>query len=176
MSEQHPTPQWYTPSGGTTTAPRHDGAGAPTTAMPVRLRRHSPADGPASARSASPLPQAPAPKPAKRGVGQLTAVAVLAALLASGGTVAAAHYWTTTPGRRDHLLDHPARQQRLGAGQAGHRVRARLDRHGIRRLAERRQHHRHPGPGWGAGLGRHHRQDARAHQQPRRGRRRRSSP
>jgi putative serine protease PepD len=40
-----------------------------------------------------PVPQAPAPKPAKRGVGQLTAVAVLAALLASGGTVAAAHYW-----------------------------------------------------------------------------------
>jgi len=40
-----------------------------------------------------PAPQAPAPKPAKRGVGQLTAVAVLAALLASGGTAAAAHYW-----------------------------------------------------------------------------------
>jgi putative serine protease PepD len=40
-----------------------------------------------------PVPQ-PAPKPAKRrGAGQLTAVAVLAALLASGGTAAAAHYW-----------------------------------------------------------------------------------
>ncbi len=50
------------------------------------------------------------------------------------------------PGRRRRLLDHPARQQRLGAGQAGHRDRARLDRHGIRRLAQRRQHHRHARP------------------------------
>jgi putative serine protease PepD len=40
-----------------------------------------------------PLPE-PEPKPARRrGAGQLTAVAVLAALLASGGTAAAGHYW-----------------------------------------------------------------------------------
>ena len=26
MSDQHPTPQWFTPTGGTTTAPRPDAA------------------------------------------------------------------------------------------------------------------------------------------------------
>jgi putative serine protease PepD len=92
MSEQHPTPQWYTPGGGTTTAPRHEGAGAPTTEMPVGYGATPPPVGPVGPLG-QPLPQAPAPKPARRNVGQLTAVAVLAALLASGGTVAAAHYW-----------------------------------------------------------------------------------
>jgi putative serine protease PepD len=92
MSEQHPTPQWYTPSGGTTTAPRHEGAGAPTTEMPAGYGATPPPVGPRGPLG-QPLPQAPAPKPAKRGIGQLTAVAVLAALLASGGTVAAANYW-----------------------------------------------------------------------------------
>ncbi len=92
MSEQHPTPQWFTPSGGTTTAPRHEGAGAPTTEMPLAYGATPPPMGPRGPLG-QPLPQAPAPKPAKRGIGQLTAVAVLAALLASGGTVAASHYW-----------------------------------------------------------------------------------
>jgi len=45
------------------------------------------------------VPQAPAPTPPKRrGAGQLTAVAVLAAVLASGGTAAAGHYWPATTG------------------------------------------------------------------------------
>jgi len=92
MSEQHPTPQWFTPSGGTTTAPRYEGAGAPTAAMPVGYGATPPPMGPLGPLG-QPVPQAPAPKPAKRGVGQLTAVAVLAALLASGGTAATAHYW-----------------------------------------------------------------------------------
>ena len=92
MSEQHPTPQWFTPSGGTTTAPRYEGAGAPTAEMPVGYGATPPPMGPLGPLG-QPAPQAPAPKPAKRGVGQLTAVAVLAALLASGGTAAAAHYW-----------------------------------------------------------------------------------
>jgi putative serine protease PepD len=92
MSEQHPTPQWFTPGGGTTTAPRYEGAGAPTTEMPVGYGATPPPMGPLGPLG-QPAPQAPAPKPAKRGVGQLTAVAVLAALLASGGTAAAAHYW-----------------------------------------------------------------------------------
>ena len=92
MSEQHPTPQWYTPGGGTTTAPRHEGAGAPTNEMPVRYGSTPPPMGPLGPLG-QPAPQAPAPKPAKRGAGQLTAVAVLAAVLASGGTVAATHYW-----------------------------------------------------------------------------------
>ena len=92
MSEQHPTPQWFTPSGGTTTAPRYQGAGAPTTEMPVGYGATPPPMGPLGPLG-QPAPQAPAPKPAKRGVGQLTAVAVLAALLASGGTAATAHYW-----------------------------------------------------------------------------------
>ena len=92
MSEQHPTPQWFTPSGGTTTAPRYEGAGVPTAEMPVGYGATPPPMGPLGPLG-QPAPQAPAPKPAKRGVGQLAAVAVLAALLASGGTAAAAHYW-----------------------------------------------------------------------------------
>ena len=91
MSEQHPTPQWFTPSGGTTTAPRHDAAGAPTAPIPYTSSTPPPPMGPVGPLG-QPLPQ-PEPKPAKRGVGQLTAVAVLAALLASGGTAAASHYW-----------------------------------------------------------------------------------
>ena len=95
MSEQHPTPQWFTPGGGTTTAPRYEGAGAPTTEMPVGYGAYGATPPPMGPRGplGQPAPQAPAPKPAKRGVGQLTAVAVLAALLASGGTAAVAHYW-----------------------------------------------------------------------------------
>ena len=88
MSEQPPTPQWYTPSGGTTTAPRYDGA--PTSEVPARYGTTPPPTGPLGTFG-QPAPQAPAPKPAKRG-GQLAAVAVLAALLASGGTVAATQY------------------------------------------------------------------------------------
>ncbi|HYN65954.1 MAG TPA: trypsin-like peptidase domain-containing protein [Ornithinibacter sp.] len=92
MSDQHPTPQWYTPTGGTTTAPRIEGAGAPTGPMPSTSAATPPPLGPLGPLG-QPAPQAPAPKPARRGAGQLTAVAVLAALLASGGTVAAANYW-----------------------------------------------------------------------------------
>ena len=92
MSDQHPTPQWYTPTGGTTTAPRHEGVGAPTSPVPVTSATPPPPMGPFGPLG-QPVPQPPAPKPAKRGAGQLTAVAVLAALLASGGTAAAAHYW-----------------------------------------------------------------------------------
>jgi putative serine protease PepD len=92
MSEQHPTPQWFTPSGGTTTAPRHDAAGAPTSPVPYTSSTPPPPMGPVGPLG-QPLPQ-PEPKPARRrGAGQLTAVAVLAALLASGGTAAAGHYW-----------------------------------------------------------------------------------
>ncbi len=88
MSEQPPTPQWYTPSGSTTTAPRYNGA--PTTEAPAVYGTTPPPMGPFGPLG-QPAPQAPAPKPAKRG-GQLAAVAVLAALLASGGTVAATQY------------------------------------------------------------------------------------
>ena len=91
MSDQHPTPQWFTPSGGTTTAPRHDAA-APTTPIPVTSTTPPPPMGPLGPLGQG-APQAPAPKPSGRGAGQLTAVAVLAALLASGGTAAATHYW-----------------------------------------------------------------------------------
>ncbi len=88
MSEQPPTPQWYTPSGSTTTATRYDGA--PTSEIPAGYGSTPPPMGPLGTFG-QPVPQAPAPKPAKRGA-QLTAVAVLAALLASGGTVAATQY------------------------------------------------------------------------------------
>ena len=80
MSEQHPTPQWFTPSGGTTTAPRHEGAGAPTTPMPVTYATPPPPMGPLGPLG-QPAPAGPRPEAGQaRGAGQLTAVAVLAAL------------------------------------------------------------------------------------------------
>ena len=88
MSEQQ-----VTPGGGTTTAGRYELGGVPTTAMPVGHGPTPPPTGPLGPLG-QPAPAAPVPTAAKRrGVGQLTAVAVLAAVLASGGTAAAAHYW-----------------------------------------------------------------------------------
>ena len=89
MSEQNPTPQWYAPRGGTATDPRPtDAFGQPTTPVPVWPSTVQgpptppPARGPGSGQ-----------RPGRR-VAELTTVAVLAALLASGGTVAADRLWS----------------------------------------------------------------------------------
>ena len=88
MSEQNPTPQWYAPRGGTATDPRPtDAFGQPTAPAPVWPSTVQgpptppPARGPGSGQ-----------RPGRR-VAELTTVAVLAALLASGGTVAADRLW-----------------------------------------------------------------------------------
>jgi putative serine protease PepD len=84
MTEQNPTPQWYAPRGGTATDPHPTGAfGQPTEPVPT----WPPAPGPATP------PPAGGPKRGRR-VAELTTVAVLAALLASGGTVAADRIWS----------------------------------------------------------------------------------
>ena len=84
MTEQNPAPQWYAPRGGTTTDPRPTGAfGQPTEPVPT----WPPAPSPATP------PPAGGPKRGRR-VAELTTVAVLAALLASGGTIAADRVWS----------------------------------------------------------------------------------
>jgi putative serine protease PepD len=94
MSDQHPTPQWYTPQGGgTQTAPRPDGAHAPTAPIPTSPSTPpAPPAGPFGPAGQS-GPGSPSPKPGRRRTAELTAVAVLAALLSSGGTIAAARLW-----------------------------------------------------------------------------------
>ena len=100
MTDQHPTPQWYAPQGGTQTAPRPDGAhgsqaphrSTPTTPIPrAPMGPVGPAgpSGPSGSGS-------PSPRPGRRRTAELTVVAVLAALLSSGGTIAAARLWDDT--------------------------------------------------------------------------------
>ncbi len=84
MTEHNPAPQWYAPRGGTATDPRPVGSfGQPTEPVPT----WPPASGPATP------PPARGPKRGRR-VAELTTVAVLAALLASGGTIAADRIWS----------------------------------------------------------------------------------
>ncbi len=93
MTDQHPTPQWYTPQGSTQTAQRPNGAPGqyPTQNSPSTPPPHGPLGpmGPSGSGS-------PSPRPGRRRTAELTAVAVLAALLSSGGTIAAARLWDDT--------------------------------------------------------------------------------
>jgi putative serine protease PepD len=91
MSDQHPTPQWYAPQGGTQTAPRPNGASGP-----YAPTENSPSTPPPSGPLGPTGPSghgSPSPRPGRRRTAELTAVAVLAALLSSGGTIAAARLW-----------------------------------------------------------------------------------
>jgi putative serine protease PepD len=94
MNDQHPTPQWYSPQGGDTqTMPRQEGAyGAPVHPQNTPT---PPPHGPAGP-SGQPGSGSPSPRSGRRRTAELTAVAVLAALLSSGGTVAAARLWDDT--------------------------------------------------------------------------------
>ena len=93
MSDQHPTPQWYAPGGGTATDTGPHGAPAqPTVPVPTVAASAVPPPpaGPFGPIGPSGSPASPAPRSGRRRTAELTAVAVLAALLSSGGTIAAA--------------------------------------------------------------------------------------
>ena len=85
MSDPNPTPQWYTP-GGTTTTDRT--AHHPT--VPIPVHGSAPPTGPFGPTTSR---RSDAPRPGRRRTAEITTVAVLAALLSSGGTVAASRLW-----------------------------------------------------------------------------------
>ena len=93
MSDQHPTPQWYAPRGGaaTDTSP-YGGPAQPTAPIPPvpSSTVPPPPGGPFGPSGPSGSQGSPAPRSGRRRTAELTAVAVLAALLSSGGTIAAA--------------------------------------------------------------------------------------
>ena len=114
MNEQHPdptgpgqngrtwtAPAWYTPSGVTSTAERPGGDG--TSSHPFHQT------GPAGAAAPPPPPSGPYPpagpsgspgassRPGRRRIAELSAVAVLAALLSTGGTLAAVRLADDSP-------------------------------------------------------------------------------
>ena len=97
MSDQHPTPQWYSPRGGTATDPTPQGTGshptAPIPTVPSSLAAPPPPQGPFGPTGPSGSQGRPSPQSGRRRTAELTAVAVLAALLSSGGTIAAARLW-----------------------------------------------------------------------------------
>lgn len=125
MSDPNTTPQWFAPRGGTATdpAPQAPGApaphaagapdgGAPTAPIPPHSPQpFTPPTSPSGHVPASPQgpfgptgptgPQgSPTPRSGRRRTAELTTVAVLAALLSSGGTVAAVRLFpesTSTP-------------------------------------------------------------------------------
>ena len=90
MSDQHPTPQWYAPRGGTATAPygTPTQSTAPIPTVPSSTVPPPPGGpfGPTVPSGAQPTPSA---RSGRRRTAEITAVAVLAALLSSGGTIAA---------------------------------------------------------------------------------------
>ncbi|WP_392544352.1 trypsin-like peptidase domain-containing protein [Oryzobacter telluris] len=127
MSDSNTTPQWYSPRGGTATepapaappapgtsampAPGQPAGGAPTAPIPQPPYGAQPPYSPTGHVPAPPQgpfgpsgptgPQgSPSPRSGRRRTAELTAVAVLAALLSSGGTVAAVRLFpetTSTP-------------------------------------------------------------------------------
>ncbi|MGL4744598.1 MAG: S1C family serine protease, partial [Dermatophilaceae bacterium] len=108
MSNPQPTPQWFTP-GGTATTPAHPRAETPTVALPPAPtppppppnsstfgQQHRPTPlGPPHEPTGSTSAPAPRTASGRRRTAELTAVAVLAAVLSAGGTFAAARLWPT---------------------------------------------------------------------------------
>jgi putative serine protease PepD len=85
MTDQNPTPQWYAPRGGTTTDPRPGGTfGQPTEPVPTWPPAPPAPPGPPSVPATT---TPPAPKRGRR-LAELTAVAVITGLIASGSTLA----------------------------------------------------------------------------------------
>ena len=99
MSDQHPTPQWYAPRGGTTTDTERP-TGPRSTPLPSPPSRRAPCPRPRAGRSVRRARPArrppPSPRSGRRRTAEITAVAVLAALLSSGGTVAAVRLFPDT--------------------------------------------------------------------------------
>jgi putative serine protease PepD len=85
MTDQNPTPQWYAPRGGTTTDPRPVGTfGQPTEPVPTWPPAPPAPPGPPSVPA---MTTPPAPKRGRR-LAELTAVAVITGLIASGSALA----------------------------------------------------------------------------------------
>lgn len=135
MTDPHPSPQWYTPRGGASTATRPGTGDAPTAPLPTGPGASSsgptaqpappagpstpgappfapyapygsspeppstptPPSGPFGPTGPTGTPGAPAPRSGPRRAVELTTVAVLAAVLSSGGTFAAARWWPADP-------------------------------------------------------------------------------
>ncbi|MFQ6171661.1 S1C family serine protease [Oryzobacter sp. R7] len=102
MSDSTPTPQWFSPRGGTATdpgpatatgaaptAPTPTHPSSTTTPLPPTGHGPTPPQGPLGPSGPGGAQGHPSPHPGRRRAAELTSVAVLAALLASGGTVAA---------------------------------------------------------------------------------------
>ncbi|MGB7818960.1 MAG: trypsin-like peptidase domain-containing protein [Ornithinibacter sp.] len=110
MNDPHPAPQWYTPSGGTTTAYPPVGSGTSTAPIPVH-----PGGQPQYGGPQGPIPpsrdKGSSSSSGRRRTAELTAVAVLAALLSSGGTIAAARLWDG-----EAATPSAASSQQLGRG------------------------------------------------------------
>ncbi len=96
--QQWPAPQWYTPHGGTSAATRPTGEGSPTTPVPTAPHPQNPPTGhaappppvgPYGPAGSSGAPGSPPSGSGRRRVAELSAVAVLAAVLSTGGTLAA---------------------------------------------------------------------------------------
>ena len=146
MSDQHPTPQWYAPRGGTATDTNPYGAPAQPTA-PIPTVPSStvppPPGGPFGPTGPSGAQATPSPRSGRRRTAEITAVAVLAALLSSGGTIAAVRLFpddAQTPVRRVGGAAGP--RHRLRPGDPGRRRGPGLVGHRGRRLPQRREHHR----------------------------------
>lgn len=85
MTDQNPTPQWYAPRGGTTTDPRPVGTfGQPTEPVPTWPPAPPAPPGPHAVPA---MATPPAPKRGRR-LAELTAVAIITGLIASGSTLA----------------------------------------------------------------------------------------
>ena len=99
MSDQNPTPQWFAPRGGTATDPAPDGAPTQHTA-PIPTVPSStvppPPGGPFGPTGPSGAQPTPSPRSGRRRTAEITAVAVVAALLSSGGTIAAVRLFPDT--------------------------------------------------------------------------------
>ncbi len=112
MHEQQPTPtgensqgtapQWYTPHGGTATTERPTAQGSPaapphdrpsTQDSPTPPMAPPPVSGPYGPSGPSGPQGSPPSGSGRRRTAEITAVAVLAAILSSGGTIAAARLW-----------------------------------------------------------------------------------
>ncbi len=111
MTDQHPAPQWYTPSGGAPGAPGPVPYGAPAAPVTAQPGSHPPFGGTQGPQGPTPPLRDRRSPSGPRRAAELTVVAVLAALLSSGGTVAAVRLWDG-----DAQTPSAASSQQLGRG------------------------------------------------------------
>jgi putative serine protease PepD len=113
MSDQNPTPQWYAPRGGSTTDAGPFGA-SPQQTAPIPTYQSSTVPpsfgGPSGPTGPSSAAGSPAPRSGRRRTAELATVAVLAAVLSSGGTIAAAQLFPVDDEAAGTSTSQPARQ------------------------------------------------------------------